>query len=281
MLKNHDIDLQLLDSCYTQGAIFFNSELTKKMQLYYKKIDQNQYGTVGYFPYQSETAVNYKLADLKEFFHITADLGMYEEIADYYPNAVWPKNMEKFKVDFAALHKQFEQLGKKVLSVIAKIYDLSQHYVQDLILNGANLTRVIHYPRVCKNLSAMRAAPHTGINLIGICPRTTHPGLQFYTPTKEWVSLNENDFRDNITINIGEMLAYISNNKIKPTLHQVVNDQNSSNNESRYCIVHFFQPNCNKKLLINDENFNSIEAIDDSIPVSACLGTRIKKLGLQ
>jgi isopenicillin N synthase-like dioxygenase len=93
----------------------------------------------------------------------------------------------------------------------------------------------------------MRAAAHTGIQLLGGQPRTTHPGLQFCLPNGEWVEL-DSSFKDSLLINIGDMLSYLLGGKIQPTLHRVVNGGKELESVHRYCIVHFFHCDLAKQL---------------------------------
>jgi len=274
VFSRHGIDMNLLDKCYQQAKLFFNLSLDDKLTLHHKNIVRKSYISAGYFPYKTETAVNNHLADLKEFFHIGPNITNNHPMRDYYTHNVWPSHLPEFEHSFTLLQGQFEQCGTNIMSTIAKTYNLPLSDLHALIEHGANITRAIHYPPVNTDELALRAAPHTGINLIGLCPRTTHPGLQFYTPSGEWIALDES-FRDYLVINIGEMLAYILNNSVKPTLHRVVNTQGNAHEKHRYCIVHFFHTNLTKKLFRIDKS----SIVTDSLNSGKWLLQRLDELG--
>jgi isopenicillin N synthase-like dioxygenase len=246
-VAKHGVDLKLLDKCYDLSREFFEkSPLEDKMALSYDQIDQKKYSNVGYFRFKSETAVASKEADLKEFFHVGPTLPPDSPMNEYYATNVWPTSPVDLKASFMGLHQQCTVCGNHLIDAIAAAYELDRSYMQDLVHEGNSILRTIHYPPVEGDEVAMRAAPHTGIQLLGLQPRTTHPGLQMFLPSGEWVA--PVGFDDYLLINIGDMLAYLLNHQIKATLHRVVNAQSGSNNHHRYAIVYFYHANSEKVL---------------------------------
>lgn len=274
VVSNHGVDMKLLDSCYRLGTQFFNLPPEDKLALRYDKLDQKKYSNIGYFAFQTEVAVGSKIPDLKEFFHIGPSLGQDHPMREYYADNVWPASLPQFQSDFTQLFEQFNSCGVMLANAIGSAFGLEQAYVKGLVNCGSSILRILHYPPVAPGTEgAMRAAPHTGIQLLGLQPRTTHPGLQFYTPTGEWVALPPG-FESYLAINIGEMLSYILDAKAKPTLHRVVNAQGGSENHHRYAIVHFFHANPLKLLRrMGGSTTEEIRAGD-------WLKKRLKELGL-
>ncbi len=270
VVSNHGVDLELLDHCYSLSEKFFALPLQEKSQLDYRQRDQKDYSNVGYFQMKTETAKGSELPDAKEFLHIGPCVDSTDEL---YAENVWPTPLPEFRTAFTSLYQQLQQCGDTLMKMIAKTYSLDTSFVADLVKDGNSLLRSIHYPPVEADEKALRAAPHTGIQLLGLQPRTTHPGLQFCLPSGEWVALNH-EFKDYLAINIGEMLAYLLSDAVKPTLHKVVNTQNNAHKSHRYCIVHFYHANPTKFL-------HPIDSSQPPIQVGQWLKSRFVELGYQ
>lgn len=248
VVSEHGVDMPLLDECYRVGTRFFDLPLEQKLALRYDKIDQKRYSNIGYFPFQTEVAIGSKVPDLKEFIHIGPSLQDGHPMRAYYGDNVWPASMPEFKAGFSRLFEQFNQCGAVLVDAIGETFGLERAYLKDLVDTGSSILRMLHYPPVPPGTTdAMRAAQHTGIQMLGLQPRTTHPGLQFYTPRNEWVVL-PSGFEEHLAVNIGEMFAYLLNGQLKATLHRVVNAQGGSEQHHRYAIVHFFHANPLKSL---------------------------------
>ena len=65
-------------------------------------------------------------------------------------------------------------------------------------------------------------------------------GLQVLSNNGEWVDAIAED--DEIIVNIGDMLSRHTNNKLKSTIHRVVNPPKDLWNSSRYSIPFFLHP---------------------------------------
>ena len=92
VIKNHNIDNNLISNVYKDWKIFFSSDNKKDYLFDYKKQD-------GYFPYRSENAKGYKTKDLKEFFHIYR----------------WGRYPSKISNTTKLLHKNLLSLGSELL----------------------------------------------------------------------------------------------------------------------------------------------------------------------
>jgi isopenicillin N synthase-like dioxygenase len=275
IVSNHQIDLELLDKCYDLSRRFFELPIEEKLALSYRNVEQKHYSNVGYFPYKSETAVASTRADLKEFFHIGPSLPDNHPMRQYYAENVWPSSLPEFHRNFRALYEQFCTCADRIAHSVVKAFGLHPALIQDLTDAGNSILRTIHYPPVDAMERASRAAPHTGIQLLGLQPRTTHPGLQMCLPSGEWIALTK-QFDPYIIVNIGEMLAYILNNQVQPTLHQVVNAEQGSEKHDRYCIVFFYHANSLKYL----PRLGEPEQQPSAIRAGDWLLQRLSQLGL-
>jgi isopenicillin N synthase-like dioxygenase len=252
LLETHPVDIELLRTCYRVGAEFFDLSAEDKGAMDHRRIDQKQFGNIGYYTYMLERAVDAAVADLKEFYHIGPLIDEHHPMSRYYPINVWPERPPAFRACFEELYRQMEECGKLVVDLIGAALDLDRGYLQELLWVGNSILRMLHYPVVESALAAqgaMRAAPHTGINLIGLLPAASHPGLQFCTPGQQWVSLDPALHASSLAVNMGEMLGFLMPSRVRPTLHRVVNSQAGEGNERRFSIVCFVHPNSTAELV--------------------------------
>ncbi len=253
VLERSPIDLDHVRACYEVGQEFFSQPLEQKLEICHQTIDQKKFGDTGYYAYLTETAVGHKQADLKEFLHINPLIDEDHPMSEFYPVNRWPATPERFRPHFEALYRQIEQTAQLVLRLVGSVTGMSLDALQDATSDGKHVLRMLHYPVVEQRLAqegAMRAAPHTGINMIGVQLPASHPGLEFFTPAGEWVTL-DSELQGYPTVNIGEIISMMHGKGLKPTLHQVVNAQQDG--RSRWAIVFFFVPNPTRSLSVFDE----------------------------
>lgn len=274
VVAGHGVDLSLLDRCYEASRRFFAQSTDRKRALLYTEIDQRTFSNIGYFPVKSEQAVRSSVADTKEFFHIGPSLAPDHPMRAHYGDNVWP-DTDGFRGDFSALFDQLQTCGDRLLFSIAEYAGMDSDYARSLVTAGSHVLRTIHYPPVPRSGDAVWAAQHTGIQLLGLQPRTSHPGLEIALPSGEWVA-PLHGFDDYLIINIGEMLAYLLNGRYRPTLHQVVSRYAGQEimAEDRYAIVFFYHAN----------SLQALRPIGDSaaepIQAGAWLQQRLRQLGL-
>lgn len=282
VLKRPPADPELMKRCYDVGKEFFQLPLQQKLEIDHRSIDQKAFGDVGYYAYLTETAVNYGQADLKEFFHIGPLIEPPHPMSAYYPTNAWPSSLPEFRRSFEELYRQLTDSASLILRLVGEATGMDTEPLGDMIVDGKHVLRMLHYPAVEDDRArkgAMRAAPHTGINLIGLQFPASHAGLQFCTPAGEWVALDP-ELQAHTTINIGEILAMQNPDALRPTLHQVINSQEGEHQTSRWAIVFFFVPNPRKTLSVRDEATGqprSILAGDLLLERFRKIGTRVAR----
>jgi isopenicillin N synthase-like dioxygenase len=138
-------------------------------------------------------------------------------------------------------YELLEETGRHVLGAIACYLNLDETYFDKHIFNGNSILRAIHYPPITQEPDkAERAAAHGDINLITLLMGAQGKGLQVLSNNGEWVDAIAED--DEIIVNIGDMLSRHTNNKLKSTIHRVVNPPKDLWNSSRYSIPFFLHP---------------------------------------
>ena len=234
-------------------------------------------GQRGYTSFGKEHAKNRKEGDLKEFWHF----GQYEETAvKLYPENLTVEELPKFNAIGRETYKLLEKTAQYVLQAIAIHLDLKENYFDPFITNGNSILRAIHYPPITEEpVNALRAAAHGDINLITLLMGAQGRGLQVKTNDGVWIDAIAEP--DELIINMGDMMSRLTNNKLKSTLHQVVNPPRESWGSSRYSIPFFMHPiadmplNCLESCVSNQHP----KAYEDTT-AGAFLHQRLIELGL-
>ena len=129
---------------------------------------------------------------------------------------------------------------------------LKENYFDHWASNGNSILRPIHYPPITSEPdNAVRAGAHGDINLITLLMGASAPGLQVQNRAGEWLDAIAQE--DELVINVGDMLQRHTNNKLKSTIHRVVNPPRELWHTSRYSIPFFLHPRSDMKLDCLDE----------------------------
>ena len=134
------------------------------------------------------------------------------------------------------IFQTLEKTGQAVLQAIALHLDLPENYFDEYVAYGNSILRAIHYPIKTEPKNAVRAAAHGDINLITLLMGAQGKGLQVLTKDDEWIDAIAEE--GELIINMGDMMARLTNNKLKSTQHRVVNCQRIVGNLS----IPFFLP---------------------------------------
>ena len=124
---------------------------------------------------------------------------------------------------------------------MALYLNIEENYFDNYIKNGNSILRPIHYPPILDDpKEAVRAAAHGDINLITLLMGAHGKGLQVQHSNGEWIDAMAG--KDELMINIGDMLSRHTNNVLKSTVHRVVNPNKELLKKSRYSIPFFMHP---------------------------------------
>lgn len=201
-------------------------------------------GARGYTPFGTERAKDAQVHDLKEFWHIGRSLPPGDPLERYMPPNVWPEGLPEFRETFEALYSAFEVAGRRILSAIALHLGLPEDWFDPTVKDGNSVMRLLHYPPLPESApeGAIRAAAHGDINTITLLLGAEEAGLQLLTAKGEWLSIHPPEGA--LVVNIGDMLERLTNNRLKSTLHRVVNPVGPAARRSRYSMPFFlhFRP---------------------------------------
>lgn len=275
-LKGHFLSDNLVKDLYTEIKNFFDLPLETKAKYEIEGLG----GQRGYTSFGKEHAKGRKEGDLKEFWHFGQYVENDNKLQAEYPKNVKVEELQKFNEVGKETYKMLEKTAKYVLRALALHLGLKETYFDEYIKNGNSILRPIHYPPITREpKNAVRAAAHGDINLITLLMGAQGKGLQVKNHSGEWLDAIAQP--DELMINVGDMLSRHTNNKLKSTIHRVVNPPKELWDTSRYSIPFFMHPISDMKLDVLDI------CIDDNNPkqfkditAGEFLNQRLIELGL-
>ncbi len=195
-----------------------------------------------------ETAKGFKTPDMKEFWHVGQEFSDEDAQNDAqlreYPKNVWIEELPEMKAVCVKAYKTLEEAGKNLLRAIALYLNLDEYYFDDKIKNGNSIIRALHYFPILNPdavpADAVRAAAHGDINLITLLMGASADGLQVLRHDGKWIPVTA--LPEQVVVNVGDMLSRLTNNRLKSTIHRVVNPPRQLMHTSRYSIPFFMHP---------------------------------------
>ena len=275
-LKGHFLSDTLVDGLYSEIKNFFDLPLEVKAKYEIEGLG----GQRGYTSFGKEHAKGRKEGDLKEFWHFGQYVENDSKFEAEYPKNISVDELPHFNKVGKETYKMLEKTAKYVLRALALYLGLEETYFDDYIKNGNSILRPIHYPPIkSEPKNAVRAAAHGDINLITLLMGAQGRGLQVQNHHGDWIDAIAQP--DELMINVGDMLSRHTNNKLKSTIHRVVNPPKEMWGTSRYSIPFFMHPISDMKLDVldicidekNPKQFKDITAGD-------FLNQRLIELGL-
>ena len=275
-VKGHLLSDDLVERLYKQIKLFF--DLPDEVKTKYEFPEYS--GQRGYVSFGKESAKGSNHGDLKEYWHF----GQYIEEGEkanynYFPN-INVDELPEFNKVGKEVYTSLENTAKHILRALALYLNIEENYFDQYIKNGNSILRPIHYPPILDDpKEAVRASAHGDINLITLLMGAHGKGLQVQHSNGEWIDAMA--AKDELMINIGDMLSRHTNNLLKSTVHRVVNHDRELLKKSRYSIPFFMHPVSEMKLnvlesCINEDNPKSF----DDITAGDFLNERLVELGL-
>lgn len=274
-LKNHGLSDELRANLYEASKEFFSLNDEQKKQYEHPELA----GQRGYVGKGKETAKGHSRPDLKEFYHI----GQPNPTGNM-PANVFPVETPTFETYSVTTYQIFEQTGKTLLQAIALYLGLDQLYFEDKVANGDSILRALHYfpienPETVPS-DAVRAAAHGDINLITLLMGASADGLEVLRRDGKWIGITA--LPEQIIVNVGDMLDRLTNNRLKSTVHRVVNPPIEKMRTSRFSMPFFMHPRADMDLTslsscVNEEN----PKLYTDMTAGQFLDERLRELGLR
>ena len=275
-VRGHFLDDQLVKRLYDQIKLFFDLPTDIK-----KKYEHPEFsGQRGYVSFGKESAKGSKHGDLKEYWHFGQYVSENESHKyNYFPN-IKVDELPEFNIVGEEVYKNLEKTAKYVLRALALYLKIDENYFDNYIHNGNSILRPIHYPPIMEDpKEAVRAAAHGDINLITLLMGAHGKGLQVQKTNGDWIDAVAS--KDELMINIGDMLSRHTNNVLKSTVHRVVNPDRELLKKSRYSIPFFMHPVSEMKLNVLESTIcDEFPKAYDDITAGEFLEERLIELGL-
>lgn len=277
-VKNHGLDEDTQENLYRVVREFFH--LPDEMKQKYE--DPLLQGQRGYIGKMKEHAKGRTTPDLKEFYHIgqakTTDIPATLE----YPDNIIPFEVDGFDYYGTEAFRKLEEAGISILRALALFLGLDEYYFDDKVKGGNSILRPIHYFPIPDPDSipagAVRAAEHTDINLITLLMGASADGLQVLRKDGRWIPITA--LPEQIVVNVGDMLSRHTNNKLKSTIHRVVNPPREEMHLPRFSIPFFMHPVSDMDLGVLPSCVDEQHPkLFDDITAGEFLDERLKEIG--
>jgi isopenicillin N synthase-like dioxygenase len=234
---NHGLADEIIADAYDVIHRFF--ALPEQVKVRYKSAAGGQRG---YTPFGIEQAKDQAVPDLKEFWHVGREISRDNPWPEILIDNTWPVEVPGFREKSIALYSALDDLGNRVLQIIALALDLDQGWFEPHVSLGNSILRAIHYPPIRdKQTPAVRAARHEDINLITLLIGSHEEGLEILARDGHWIPVTS--IPGTIVVNIGDMMKRLTNHVLPSTPHRVVNPPGQQSDRSRYSIPFFMHPN--------------------------------------
>ncbi len=241
VFTEHDLSADLLDTAYGMLEEFFTLDADSKARY----VAPGTHGQRGYTGLLVETAAIADVPDWKEMLNWGRELPEGHPLRVRYPHrfsdAVFPEeHVPGISEVLRRFYDRVLDLQARFLRIIALGLGCHEHFFDNMLTDGATLTRAIHYPNMdlAPGDEHVWAGEHGDINLITALPRATARGLQVKLDDGTWIDATPPD--DRFIMNTGIMLDHLTNGVISPGIHRVVADADQPGD--RYSVVQFCHP---------------------------------------
>ena len=273
-IRNHGLTAELTSNLYGSAQQFFSAPEDVKKRYEHPELN----GQRGYVGKGKETAKGFKVADLKEFYHVGQP-----EPEGHMPANVLPAEYPEFGQYTVDTYRVLEQTGKTLLRAIATYLELPEDYFDPRVRNGDSILRALHYFPLDPNATpdgAVRAAAHGDINLITLLMGASADGLEVLRRDGQWIAITA--LPDQIIVNVGDMLDRLTNHRLKSTIHRVVNPPREKMGTSRYSIPFFMHPRAEMNLTSLDSCIDAQNPkLYSDMTAGEFLNERLIELGLK
>ncbi|WP_299179745.1 2-oxoglutarate and iron-dependent oxygenase domain-containing protein [uncultured Aquimarina sp.] len=275
-LKNHFLSDNLVEELYKEVKEFFALPVADKQKYEIEGLG----GQRGYISFGKEHAKGKKEGDLKEFWHFGQEPSEDANLIEEYPPNVIVEELKDFNNTGMEAYRMLEKTGIHVLRALAIYIGLDEHYFDHWASNGNSILRPIHYPPITEEpKGAVRAGAHGDINLITLLMGASTGGLQVQRKDGEWIDAIPQE--DELVINVGDMLERHTNNKLRSTIHRVINPPKEQWGKPRYSIPFFMHPRSDMKLNCLEECITKDNPKQyDDITAGDFLHQRLVEIGL-
>lgn len=276
VITDHGIDPALIDRAWALTKLLFEQPVAWKQQFHIP----GKGGARGYTAFGTEIAKDASAHDLKEFWHVGRELPEGHPYRETMPDNLWPETPEGFRETFLELYSEFDRVGARLLSAIARYLGLPSTWFIDPVENGNSVLRLLHYPPISADAPGVRAGAHEDINLITLLLGAEEAGLELLDRDGHWLPIDPP--KGALVVNVGDMLQRLTNHVLPSTSHRVVNPPVERRGNARYSMPFFLhlRPDFEIRTLPGCVTAENPDRYPDSITADACLFQRLREIGL-
>ncbi|KAJ3680280.1 hypothetical protein LUZ60_016558 [Juncus effusus] len=222
MVINHGIAKELVEGMLSVGREFFHLPESERRHLYSEEPWKNvRLGTS--FNRTSENVQMWRDA-LKVQCH---------PIEEYINE--WPTNPPNFRDVAAEYAKQVRELGVRITELISESLGLEKTFLEEAMGGQLQTLSINYYPPCPQPDLALGLNSHTDPNSLTVLLQDEISGLEVLRDGK-WVAIHP--VKDALTINIGDQIQVLSNDKYISSVHRVTVNSKSE----RLSIPIFLRP---------------------------------------
>ena len=162
----------------------------------------------------------------------------------YWPNTV-PTEPKGIDDSLRGIYREFELVSNWLLRIFAHSLNLREDFFTDKIDRHFSILSCHHYPALTAppRPGQLRTGAHTDFGALTILAMTdASGGLEVKMPDGHWRGVQAG--RNELVVNLGDMMARWTNGRWRSTLHRVANPKNLADATSRrQSIGYFMHPN--------------------------------------
>ncbi len=181
-------------------------------------------------------------ADLKESFNWGLELAEEDPAVQSAPSLMgpnqWPVEPANFRTSLYRYYEAVLACGADVLRAVAVGLNLPETFFADRYRYPIARGSILHYPPQPPDLGETQfgVGAHTDYGCLTLLWQDSVGGLQVRNRAGEWIAAPP--VEDSYVVNVGDLLARWSNDRLVSTPHRVVN----SSGQERYSIAVFYDP---------------------------------------
>jgi isopenicillin N synthase-like dioxygenase len=244
-VANHGVPQPLVDTQFEWAKRLFDLPAEQKRAMHMNRSPS----TAGYEPIggqrldSQDAGAEVAPPDLKESFYCGMELPDDHPLAQHrlrgFGHNQWPANMPGFREQMLAYRKAMNELGDRLLSLLATSLELPADWFVPFFDMPVAILRLIKYPPHPANAAANQigAGAHTDWGGVTLLAQDDVGGLEVRNATGDWIQAPP--LRGTFVINLGDLMARWTNGIYNSNMHRV---KNNSSGRDRYSVPYFYSP---------------------------------------
>lgn len=245
-IANHGIPDSLIDRCFEASRRVHAMPVERKREV---KLTPHH---VGYM-FPNESMQRHSKVEVAKKPNFNESFFCIRDRAPDHPDVVadkpfcglnqWPRDLPGFREDALAYQAALEQLGMKMLPVVARALDLPADFFLPYFDVPYFQLRMLHYPPRDESVpDQFGTGAHTDAGFLTFLMQRDVGGLQIRRTDGTWIDAPV--MPDRFLINTGDTLRRWTNDRFLSTPHRVMNVSGTD----RYSVAFFFGPNLDPEL---------------------------------